>query len=333
MTETLYVTATNCSGITTATVSQNHSSATANAIILCNSFTGEIGDAISINMGYASDHGVIFSGYVKQVENSVPDNTYTITAADKMTRAVDFFIAASNPANVLKYKNITAEDLVEDLMSKAGLTSFTYDTTYFTFAPRYEFEVSLVSSYDYSKVIADTITWALWCDAAGTVHFENRKPFVMTGSTGQPGDTTDERPIGQASGTITIPNTIQINYSKNERDLRNKVVVWGSDGIYAEAKEESPYLPDGFYKTTVAGLQSLIGDQSMAQNIADYNLNLLNRLTKTISLTMIGTHTIAARQILRVTNSLLGIDSNWYVYGCEHTIGNNGYTIGMELRQ
>jgi hypothetical protein len=333
MTETLYSTATNCSGITSATVSQNHSGASATAIVLCSGFTGEIGDAITINLGYVSDHGNVFTGYVKQIERTVPDNTYTITAADKMTRAVDFFIAASNPADVLKYKNITAEALVADLMSKAGLTNFTYDATFFTFAPTYEFEVSLVSSYDYCKTIADTITWSLWCDETGQVHFENRKPFVMTGDTGQPGDTHDERPIGAASGTITIPNTLQINYTKSESELRNKVIVWGSDGIYADAHEESSYLPAGFYKTAVAGLQSLIGTQVMAQAVADYNLNLLNRLTKSIGITMLGIHTIEARQILRVQNSLLGIDSNWYVYGCEHSLNNSGYTITMELRQ
>jgi len=314
-------------------ISESHSVATTAATILCTSTTLDIGDAITIRLGYTDNYPQVFTGYVKQIEKNVPDNVVTVTASDKMIRAVDYFIVADDPNNLTSYRNIAAEELVRQLLAMAGLTSYTYDTTYFTFGISHDFNVNLVPVFDYCRSIGDALTWHLWCDSVGTCHFENRKPYVMTGDTGQPGDTTDETPIGMASHTIEKVDTNNVYFSTTDNSLRNRVVVYGAEGVHYTASAVSPYLPAGFYKSVVADLTTIIDDTSMAHKVADYNLNLLNRLTYSSRITTVGDPDIAAREIVRLRNSYLGIDSNWYVYSCEHQWDQGGFTTALDLRQ
>jgi hypothetical protein len=314
-------------------ITESHSVATSAATIICKSTSLDVGDVLTVYLGYTDNCPQIFTGYIKQIEKNVPENTITITASDKMIRAVDYFIVADDPNNLTSYKNIAAEELVRQLLAMAGLTSYTYDTTYFTFGISHDFNVNLVPVFDYCRAIGDALTWHLWCDSTGKSHFENRKPYVMTGDTGQPGDTTDETPLGMASHVIEKVDTNTVYFSTTDTHLRNRVVVYGADGVHYTASAESPYLPDGFYKSVVADLTTIVDDTSMAHKIADYNLNLLNRLTYSARLTTIGDPDIAAREIVRLRNSYLNIDSNWYVYSCEHQWGQGGYICSLDLRQ
>ena len=329
----LYASITGCtqSNILSITVNESHGSATANAVFEVIDTTLDIGDYVEINLGYTTDHGVVFAGYVKQIEHKIQENTYSITANDILIRASDYFIVPSNPDDSFKRRGISAEDPVREVMAMAGLTSFTYDATYFTFGINSDVEVKLVSSYDYSRMIGDYITWTVRADRNGTVHFENRKPYVMTGSTGQPGDVPDV----PTSYTIQDSNLISFSKFVNEKNLRNKVVVWGADGVYAEASASSPYLPAGFYKTVLLSAPDLIGDVGTAQACANYNLNLLNRLTEGISATVLGDHSLTARTVIKsnVVSITPHITNNWYVFTAEHNWNRSGYTTNLELRK
>ena len=328
----LYCSITSISGIAAVTVTQGHDSDTSSAIIEATTPSVQIGDYIEVDLGYTTNHQKVFSGYVKSIERRVPTNTYIVTAYDVMIRAIDYFIVADDPLNPLSYQNISAEDLVADLFSKAGLTSFTYDTTYFVFGINESFDINLVSPLDYSNTIASLITWHLWADENGTIHFENRKPYVMTGDTSQPGDTVDERAIS-TSYTLNDDAT-GLLYAESEKDLRNKVVVYGNNGVSAVAQATSPYEPSGFYKATVLVAPNVIDDVATAQKTADYNLNLLNRLTYSISATVAGDPSLRARQIINVNSTKLGItNTHYYVFGCTHNFSKSGYINELELRK
>ena len=186
--------ATGCSNINSITVSESHSQASSVAMIDCVSFSGSIGDAIEVYAGYDGTNTRKFSGYVKELHKSTtPETTFTVVAYDKMVRATDFAIVASNPDEPLTYKNILMETLVQNLMALAGLTDFTTGgvTTYFYFATLVEMEIDVVSVYDYCKNIANLMQWSIWADQNGQIHFQNRKPYVMDGSTGEIGDVGD----------------------------------------------------------------------------------------------------------------------------------------------
>jgi hypothetical protein len=312
----LYASVTNTTDVTSVTVSESHNSPSASLVINAINTTLDIGNAISVDLGYADNHEHIFSGWVKQIEKQVPDNTYVITCNDEMIKAVDYFIASNTPDNCYKARNISAEDLVGDLLEMAQITNYTHDTTYFSFGITRDVEINLVSSYDMCKTIADILAYSIWCDPQGQAHFEDRRPYIMAGDVfGTP-----------ASGILNI------THRKSDRDLRNRVVVYGAEGIYASAEAESPYLPSGFRKTVVVA-SPWIDDQDMADDACSYNLDKFNRLTEEISVEILGNPDLHARHILSIDETHTGVSGNWYIYSCEHKWGEGGYTTSLELRK
>lgn len=315
----LYASATGCSGIQSVSVSDSYNAATSTASIICTGFSGDVGQSMSITLGYSSDNARVFSGYVKSVQRSQQPTLYEISCANSMIRAVDYFIVSSNPEEPFSRSNISAEALIGELMSMAGLNNYAGGGTGFTFATRGEpLEVNLASSYDFSKMIADIVAWHLYCDNDGQIHFTYLPPFPNGGS---------------SVATLNNSNLLAVSYYRSDRDLRNRVVVYGAEDVYAEAKASSPYLPGGFYKSVVVAAPNIITSNEVAQMSADYNLAKLNRLTIGGTATIIGDPNIACRSEVSVNKSDIGMSGNFLVYGCEHDWSKDGYKTNLELRQ
>lgn len=318
MSKKLYGTATGTTGILSVMINEAHTNATAAATVKAEDTSLSIGDAISLDIGYETDHTVVFNGYVKKIVRSIPEDIYEIQAFDVLSRAKDYFIASANPDAPFTRFQINAEDLIQDLLALAQLTNYTADPTSFIYAWTIPAEINLIGCYDICKQISDMLVWHLWADSTGLVHFEDRKPFIMAG------DTTAD-PALQFLGNVT--------YTTTDDDLRNRVVIYGANGIFAEAKAASPYLPAGFYKTAVLASSLVIDLQSMADDAASYNLASWNRLRESLAGTIEGDPSLSARDIVKVTLSDLGIDSFWYVFSANHTWSKNGYKIELELRR
>ena len=237
---------------------------------------------------------------------------------NKLVRAIDYFIVADSPDNPYTWRNVTAEDLVKDIIAMAGLTSYAYDTSMFTFGIHNDVEVNLTSAYDYANFIANIVAFSLYGDSSGTVHFKNRRPYVV------PSDT----PVTTISSTIST----SADNSLSDKDIRNKVVVYGADGITASASASSPYLPAGFYKTAVVAAPTVIDTTSMAQQAADYNLDLLNRPTKTATIQIIGDASLSVRTVATLDISDVGLSGDWYIYGINHDWGVAGFLTTLTLK-
>ena len=335
MTDTLYASIPGMSTITAVTVATQHQQSVATATIQCQSTSKDIGDEINIDLGYNASHGHIFKGYVKQIERSTPQGTYQITAHDVMSRAVDFFFVPDNPEAPFRRANITAEDLIEDVLREAGLTSFDLDATSFTFAVTAGVyaEVKLVSAYDYANGISDVIAWHMWADNTGQIQLKNRKPYWMAAGSpeaAQPGYVADTA-LKTISDGLGGSGVIQAQYFEHERDLRNRIVVHGTPGITAIAQSSSPHLPAGYYKSS-ALYWPILDDQSVADKAASYNLSLLNRLSVGLGLTIIGDHELLAHEAVHATIDKLGIDDDYYIFYAEHNWSAKGYTTTLELR-
>ena len=300
-------------------VSSSHGNATSVAIIKSPETSLSIGDQVAITMGYTGDLHTIFYGFVKRVERTYPDGEYVVTAQDVLVRAADYFIASTNPEHPLTYYRIDAEDLIGELLGLAQITNYVGDTTNFIYAWTIKAPINLVGCYDFCKQLSDMLAWHLYAKPNGQVRFLDRKPYVMGGDS--------------ASTTVTHPQILSISKTISDDDLRNRVVIYGADGIYAEAKQSSPYLPAGFYKTAVLSTY-IIDRQDMAQLAANYNLNAWNRLRTSLNMSIEGDSSILARDVIHVTDSqYLGIDSDWYVFSSEHKFDVTGYTTNLELRQ
>lgn len=337
----LAATVTNTTTPIAINVSQSHDSATAVANVVAIDTTLDVGDSITINLGYSTGTTTVFKGYVKAREKKTPDGLYTIVAHDVLTRAVDYFIVSNDPSKGYEYKNITAHALIRDLMEMAGLSSFDFDNTYFTLGINNPFEVNLVSSYDYSRMIADLIAWMVWADRTGTVHLHNRKPHPMDGTI--PGEDAQPGWVEDTSiATVTDTGIFDVTYGFNEKDLRNKVVIYGAEDLYAEAKSATSWdpgtlssraiLPGGYYKTMMLA-SPLIDSQSFAQDACDYNLALYNKLSYEIPITIEGNGIYEARKCITVTSTKASISGLWYIFQAEHSWSKGGYVCNLLLRR
>ena len=318
----LYTDINGVDGFVSVVVDQDWSQPTSNATIQCSSTSLSLGDAITIDIGYKDDHSVVFRGYVVEIDKSRAENEeYTIRCRDNLWRTMAYFIASEDPQAPLRYSNIPAERLVEEMLKLSGVTSYFLDSPGFTFAPEEPLEVNLTSAWDMINRVCWLIAWHCY-DDNGTVRFLDRKPYnvpgdvsVHTFTTGPSGDIISIQPLATSSNKI-----------------RNRVVVYGKGDIHAEAKASSPFLPSGFYQTEVISAPDLIDTQSMANDIANYNLDLLNRLEKTITLTAEGNPHIQARTAVNVIESHTGASGQWFVYSCRHELSRT-YTINLTLSQ
>lgn len=318
MAQRITASATGCGNIISASINTSHSAQSSTAILEVESTTLKLNMLIDVNMGYVGNSKRVFRGYVKNIEEKESEHVFTITASDVLVRAMDYFIASSNPNTPFKRQNIKAENLVRDVLGLAGLTNFSADPTNFTFAIGSPLEVNLTSSYDYSKFIADLLAWHLYGDENGVVRFIDRKPFV-----------DGDSPIK----TITASEILNYKYIRSDRNLRNRVVVYGANGIYAEASASSPHLPAGFYKTVVVAAPQVFDTQAMAQNAANRNLSILNRLTESCSISVIGDPDLLARRCITLVDPVLLETENWYIFSAEHSLGMSGYITNLELRR
>jgi hypothetical protein len=278
-----------------------------------------IGDTIDVDMGYTTSHARNFSGYVKVIDRNAQTGLYTITAHDVMVRAIDYLVCSADPNAPFKRSNIKAEELVKQVLALASLTSYTFDATSFTFAQRYPAEVNLVTSYDYCHMIADILYWHLYADKDGVCYFVSRWPYIM--------------PADVSYCTLHTTDMTAFATNVNEKDLRNRVVVYGYNGIYAEAKDAAcPYLPAGYFKTA-AVQNDIIDTQAMATAAANYNLPRYDKLTYVCQANIIGRHDIVARKCVTLDDTILGTTGLWYIYSAQHTWGSQGYTVSLELRK
>jgi hypothetical protein len=319
MADHLYASVTGCSNLLNISVSDSHGAPTSSAVVQCTTSSLDVGDAVSISLGYNGSGNRVFAGYVKNVQRSQSPTIYEITCANAMVRALDFFIVSDNPLAPYSRENISAEDLVGELMAMAGLTNYSGSSSSFTFATNgTALEVNLTSVYDFSKFVADLLAWHVYADDNGKVWFKNRPPF----------------PQGSDSSVATFGDSSLLNasYWRSDRDLRNRVVVYGAEGIYAEAQASSPYLPSGFYKSVAVASSNMITSQSMANTIATYNLAKLNRLTIGGTITTFGNSSVNCRDCVTVNKSDIGMSGKFYVYSIEHLWSKDGFTTQMDLR-
>lgn len=310
---------TGTSEVISITFQDSHVAPTSTVTITAISTNLDIGDEVEVELGYVGDTFLVLTGFVKNVEYKEPEREYSITCSNVLARAIDFFIASDNPDEPFSRQNITAEDLIGDLLELAGITDYDPDPTSFTFAINNPVEVNLTPCYDYCHFLADIIAFTIFADTDGTVKLIDRRPYPVEGDT--------------ADYTFTVDDVIEATYEKSDLNIRNKVIVYGSAGISATESASSPYLPAGFFRTVVVAAPGVIDSQSMAQQSAEYNLELLNRLTQKVNLSVIGRTGVVPRTIATVTLPGIGVTGDWYVYSVEHNWSKAGFLTNLELRR
>jgi hypothetical protein len=290
--------------------------------VVTNSTGFSVNDQATILMGYDGDIGTMMTdGYVDSITAERPPGTYRIEGRDKLKKAVDYFIvtATTDPEEFwnprLDYGHVTPYAIVNDILNKAGLASALGSS------PGWELgndtdgaPFQLVSAWDAIMQICGIGVWKVWCAPNGTLYFDQ----VLIESLGASSDIWT---------TGTGEKLLSINYSVSDEDLRNKIVVIGSNGDYiATASAVSEYLPPGFYKTAVISTD-LIGSDAQASASASANLTRWNKLTKKVTFECEGDPNRHVQDIVTVTESFTGLDGSWFIYDITHTIDENGYRM------
>jgi len=277
----------------------------------------DLGDWIDVSIGFDSANGQVFGGYIQNINSERLPGYHTIEASDVLIRAAEHLIVSADLENPYQKWNITAEDLVKDLLNEAGITSFSGGSPGFTFATgEVPVEFQLVFAWDAIQMVNDIVAWHVYADMSGTVHFADIDPVP-----GSPSATF----ITGNSGTIVIAQR-----TKSTDNLRNKVVVFGLPPITSVASSVSPYLPAGFYKTAVIS-SHLIDTQSMADTTASYNLSKWNKLTESMIIEAEGDYTLHARDTVTVTESFTGTSGeDWFIHDITHSL-REVYTIRLNL--
>lgn len=311
---------TGCTGVKSVSLRQSINSA-AYAEVICVGHELSIGDVVSIELGYQGDSGLVLSGgLVKGIKASVPGYEYSIEIYDQLVLASDAYIAPDNPDSPYTANNVEASVLFGNLLSTfAGITNYSGDATIFTFGVPNPTPIKMVSVMDMLTNIAK-ITNYIFYDDNGTVRFRDRRPYLLDSDT--PGYVISEGPGGNILGG---------SYSRSDKALRNRVVVYGSPGVQATAQAGSPYLPTGYYKTAVIS-HELIQSNAQAQETANLNLAWLNRLSETCEVTIIGRWQSRPIDIVGVTSPFWGMtDYPFFCVSCHHNLGTGGYETVLTL--
>jgi len=321
----LYRSVTGCTGVKSVEVREAYGQATVNVEIVTSAHTLSIGDSVTVDIGYDLAHSVMLTGgIVRKIITRVPEFDYVITIQDKLCRAIDAAIVSDDPLVPYKASNIKAEDLLVYLLSTyAGISGVVAASTVFTFGTVQPVPLNMVTVWSMIELINRISGYTTYCDAAGTVRFVNRPGYITASDTVASHNYT----VG-ASGDI-----LAVEYDRNTEQLINKVVVYGGVGnqIHATASAVSAYLPSGFYKTMVLA-HPLLDNITNAQATADLNLTIFNRLTETISLSVVGTSSVRCRDVVSVTEPFSGLAGNlWLVIGATHTLSESGFSQQLTL--
>jgi hypothetical protein len=310
-------------GLTGITVTEAYNSTMSQAIIETYDTSLSLGDSIGFNMGFDGDSGKIFQGYVRNIEAGLPAASNRIICEDELAKATDYFMASDDPQAPFERSNIQTEDLVEDILNEAQITSFTATPPLsVTWGTKGTIEFNLVTAWQAATTIVGALAWHLYADRTGTVRLIDRPPYIVGG------DTAD------FTWNLASEKILALGHTRSTDNLRNRVVVYGQENITAVDSAVSPYLPAGFYKTAVIATQA-IDSQAQANEAASSNLDLMNRLTESLQLEVEGDYRIEPRKIVNVVVNdapiSLAVSGLWFVYQVEHRLDQSGYRCNVTL--
>ncbi len=312
-------------GVKSITITEAYNSTMSQAIIECRKFTGSLGDSITFDMGYSGDSGKIFTGYIRNIDVQLPSAETRVVAEDELSKATEYFMAATDPQNPFTRSHIQTEDLVEDILNEAQITNYAYNVPLsVTWGTQGELEFNLVTAWQAASTIVDALAWHLYADRNGQVHLVDRPPF-------DDGDSYD------FDWDLSAEEFLTLTHSKSTDNLRNRIVVYGKNNLSASASASSSYLPAGFYKTGVIATQA-IDTTTLAQQTADLNLTRMNRLTETITCEVEGDYSIEPRKFVRVTavDTDTGMNisgSDWFIFHVLHRLDSSGYKCNVTLNK
>ena len=290
----------------------------------------DIGTAVVANI--INDRGEtrttkMFTGRVKSIIRRRPENIYEFMAQDILTYAVEhWFVPTDVSEPSFTRSNINHLRLTMDLLNAAQIPDLDiiddwtpYPTFQFATGPE-PVKVNISSAWDVISGICAVTGMHVYADANNKVHLS--RIWDEAGAV-----------VSRCLTTGNNGNAKTVEYIRSDENLRNKIEVFGREGIHKTASAVSPYVPAGFYKTLIISYE-MIDTDDMAQETADINLLRVNKLTESCIVETLGDVSISARNTVSIVDSAAGISGNWFVYQTTHRIdAQGGYTVRMTAKR
>lgn len=270
---------------------------------------------VVVKQGYGSEILTTFTGLIDSINMSTFPQSISISARDKMKALLDHLARDSSFSYVLTYTGQTVEAIWQDLITKAGLTYGTVETTGITLTEK-------VFSW---QTYADCISWLdeiagfeTYCDEFGVMHF-----------------VYDGRPE-----TVTVAyefdegiDIIQLGYDIDDKDLYYSVVVYGKDENDAVIYYAAP-LPQAVYWNIPSGKVMRIDapdadTSAKCQAIADKAIYLMQTRARQVRFSTIGIPHLQRGDFIQVTEASSTISEIYRITDISTSQDASGYR--MEL--
>ena len=270
---------------------------------------------VVVKQGYGAELIQTFKGLIDTISMSTFPQSISINARDKMKALLDHYVRDSSFNYVLTYGNMTVEAIWQDLITKAGLTYGTVETT----------GIALTEKVFSWQTYADCISWLdeiagfeTYCDEFGVMHFVyDGRPVVVTTS----------------YQFVEGVDIIQLGYDIDDKDLYYSVAVYGKDAndaviYYAATLPQTGYwnIPSG----KVMRIDAPDADTSAkCQAIADKAIYLMQTRARQVRFSTIGIPHLQRGDFIQVTEASSTISEIYRITDISTSQGPDGYT--MEL--
>jgi hypothetical protein len=310
-----------------------------------------LNDIVQVTLGTDSLSGLAFTGLVKTIQKDYPPGKVTLTCEDMSVRLKEFFVIPY-PTRI-EYTNqtngYTAESIVSQFLEHAMLgngalgvaskpyTNFSWHTSGFSFATLGNttspgFVAENKSAYDVIKEIADLLSFSIWADYKGGIHFK-RRPHYPEHSLQRfpPNNGNIQDPAGPSLSFLEFSkakqNIISVKYSSSTENVRNQIMVAGANQLKYNIYQSPPLMPGSsryalphsgqpftslvdnsaqsydrdFYQGTEFGTAFLISDENQTQlNSAAPDINHHNNLVKTATYNLLTVNRLHETAVVQV---------------------------------
>lgn len=272
---------------------------------------------IVVKQGYGSELLTTFTGLIDSISMSRDSSvaSVSVSARDKMKALLDHYVRDSSFNYTITYENMSVEAIWQDLITKAGLTSGTVEST----------GILLTEKTFSWETYADAISWLdeisgfeTYCDEDGILHFvwDGRPESVETSYTFTEGE-----------------DLITLGYEIDDKDLYYTVAVYGKaadDSVvyYAAQLPQAEYwnIPSG----KVMRIDAPDADtEAKCQTIADKAIYLMQTRARRVTFETIGIPHLQRGDFIQVTESSTTISEIYRITDIQTTQSNGSYTMTL----
>lgn len=270
---------------------------------------------VVVKQGYGTELIQTFNGLIDNVSMSTFPQSISINARDKMKALLDHYVRDSSFNYVVKYENQTVEAIWQDLITKAGLTYDTVETTGITLTEK---TFSWESYADAISWLDEIAGFETYCDEFGNMNF-----------------VYDGRPesVTVAYEFVEGVDIISLGYDINDKDLYYAVVVYGKDANDAVVYYAAQFPQAGYWNIPSGKIMRIdapdADTQAKCQTIAEKAIYLMQTRARQVHFETIGIPHLQRGDFIQVTEASTTISEIYRITDISTSQEAGKYTMNL----